>query len=423
MNKYFLSVIVASLGFISCVQEGPSLLGSSSLDDGPGVPGNLSPVVTLSNGTGLGSSYQASQLGGLSFVRFGNEPPGDTNNDVAHSELLAFIDDPFGNAAGGFSAHCYFYNCPSGGRFSVQIGGNATSFDHKALGWSISANNDKYADGNGKITPVPGAHLSGDVYRGYFVPANDGIYTFANRTQPDNSVRFLMSNSECSNKARPIISADIFGEQGAVDQDSVAIQAGGGNLTNRFAATGAWHFNTNDTYLHNTASFFPGGSGHAQYQNGDVYLTAGNIYYLEIRYGEGGGGQAFEFGVDRKNFDGTGSTGVQDLLASQMLPYSGTDRYQTRQICSGQSYDASELFNDPEGDTLTFSARLVNADGSRISGSASLPSYVGLSVNATTGVISGTANGLLTTQKIVFRAKDPAGSNRWSETSPLVIIK
>src|SRR5690606_36755603 len=97
--------------------------------------------------------------------------------------------------------------------------------DHLALGWAVTSTVDKYADANEEITPYPNASVSGDVYRGYFVPSQDGIYKFANTVRPDNSVRFLMSLNECPKDVRALVSADWAGAKvGAAHADSIWIK-------------------------------------------------------------------------------------------------------------------------------------------------------------------------------------------------------
>lgn len=361
---------------------------------------NAAPTA-VSAQTGVGYSYQASQLGGLSFIRYGNQPGSNPLNLVGHRELSDFVDDPYGNADGIRE---------DGSEAVRDYAASHNTEDGGIRGWSQSASIDKYADINGKITPKPGAAQSGDVYRGYFVPSTDGIYTFSNTVSPDNSVRILMSPNECPKDMQAVLSADWAASKGAVNPDSTWI----------LNKNGQWV--GSNMFKHDTSAFFPSGSGNAQYAHGDVYLVAGNIYYLEIRYGEGGGAANFGFGIARRDFDGQNQSGATNLLASTMLPYSGSDAYVSRQACGGSTYDASTLFSDAEGDDLIYSAYLVTSGGSAIAGTAGTLAHLGLSLDETTGILTGTPNGNYTDQKIVFRAKDPSGSNTWVNSPAIEII-
>lgn len=353
------------------------------------------PPIALSGASGAGNAYQSGQLGGLSFTRYGHGKP----TQVSHDEMMDFIDDPMGHADGQRADG-------SDARQAYEWAGTSE------LGWTVSAleTNDKYADEHNEIIPVEGDDYFGDTYRGYFVPPQNGVYKFVAEI-PDNAVRLMMSPNECPQNAIAIVSADLAHNMGAVDPASIWINGNGG------AYEGTQRYN------HNTAVFFPNGQIDTEYGHGTVYLLANKIYYLEIRYAEGGGGNSFSFGMDRRDFESSTWDGVANLKANTMLPYSGADQYVPRQACGGSSYNASLLFTDPESDAMEYKVRLVNSDGSEISGAGSDVSSVGLSFDTTTGVLSGTANGNYTTQKLVFSARDPGGSNLWTDSSAIILVQ
>ncbi len=353
------------------------------------------PPIALSGSSGAGNAYQSGQLGGLTFTRYGHGNP----TQVSHDEMMDFIDDPIGNA--------------DGYRADNSIARQVYGWDGTSeLGWDVSASEtqNKYADGNNEITPVGGGDFFGDTYRGYFVPPEDGAYKFV-AAIPDNAVRLMMSPNECPKNAIPVVSADAAGNMGAVDPASIWVNGNGGA------------YDGTQRYNHKTATFFPGGESDPEYGHGTLYLRANKIYYLEIRYAEGGGGNSFSFGMDHRDFGSSTWDGVANLKANTMLPYGGTDQYVPRQACGGSSYNASLLFTDPESDAMEYKVRLVNNDGSEISGAGSAISSVGLSFDTTTGVLSGTANGSYTTQNLVFSARDPSGSNLWTDSSPIALVQ
>jgi hypothetical protein len=357
------------------------------------------PPEALSLESGVGNAYESNQPGGLSFVRYGNHSPDD--NRVGHNELTDFVDDPIGNADGVRS------DSSTVGVGLDYVTGYGT--DGGSAGWILSASNDKYTGDAGKIIPVAGVNRFGDLYRGYFIPPSDGIYTFLNLVSPDNAVRIMMSPNECPHKSIPVFSADWGALKGAVHPDSIAIKNQLGTYS------GNYIFN------HDTGDFFPNSRADENYADGDVYLKANKIYYLEIRYAEGGGSKAFSFGYQRRNIAvGSAKDASTFLPASSMLPFSGADKYAPRQGCQG-AYEASYIFSDPEGQTMTYSARVVNADGSAISDStASQVNYIGLSFNTSTGSLSGTLNGNYSTQKIIFKATDPVGNATESPPIPMI---
>jgi hypothetical protein len=191
----------------------------------------------------------------------------------------------------------------------------------------------------------------------------------------------------------------------------------------------------NGVGIGNPTQIFYDGSTQS-YKNGYVLLKQGNVYSLELRFGEGGGVVAFEFEYDRKDQScdpinnsptSTCWDGFRGMDASVLVPREGSDAYDPQLIPAPAGVvglDVKTLFYDAEQDILDYTARLVNPDGTQfLSGDIA---EIGLTLNAQNGLLSGSLNAvytdplLLLKPRIIFTASERFTANQ-SATSSLPI--
>jgi VCBS repeat-containing protein len=367
-----------------------------------------------------------SQRGGLSLTRWGGNAPGTTFPDrVTHDEADEFLDQLLDE-----SGVLIPYAFPS------DFDGVSTSDGHGRLadGWNLtpSFENNKYAR-NGRLIPFINSEREyGEFYSGYFVPAKTGIYRFRTTTL-DDVLRLLISPSEYFSDLEKIISgtidtasmrrvmADTVRDQGASVGVLATYDLGSDEITN---CRGTEFFVGQACGgPHDTSRFFQ--DGRAGYQHGYVYLEKGNVYATQVRFMEGGGSVAFDFEYDYKASDSSPWEGWKAIDASVVIPKEGADAYSNRLISASGSvnFDSSNLFYDSEQDILEYSARLVLPDGSAFvgPGQTSDVSEIGLSINITSGLLTGSLNSVYANApvkpRIEFKATEKFSSVEKSATS------
>lgn len=435
-------------------------------DDGGAPTINTSPIAL----------FQASdeKRGGISYKRYGGRNGGNQtspfmdyvfaesgatcsigagNSDVDHTELDEFLisnlfpdlalsadDDSAVGFSGefydGWDTQCYTVYEP---KFSQGGACNASS-----------------TPGVLKPCIINGTNVYGETYTGYFAPTKTGIYRFRS-SSVDNAVRLLIAPSEYESDLLPVITGSL--KNSTVRQVAGTTDTGvdpssnwgcsGSELNSMISGSGS-AFSFYDFSIYGStpgcgSEFFPGnfGGGHStssfysdidnpnssafqpdyvqanDYKDGWVFLKQGNLYAMQIRFAEGGGGKSFLFSFDYKELGApTFSNNWRDLDAVSLIPIEGAEAYTaiTVPVTGGEvSFFASQLFYDVEFDVLEYNARLVNPDGTTNSSSLS---DIGLVLNSVTGLLNGTISNPQNL-RVVLSAKDPSGSDTSVEYLPL----
>ncbi len=292
------------------------------------------------------------------------------------------------------------------------------------------------AGNGGRVTPcINGTRSYGETYSGYFVPASTGVYRFRTRRIDDN-IRLFLAATEYIEDLTPVVTVSYcVGSMVTMTQSIAPGLNTGSTCSSEFRGTagGPTGGDYGSAVGAPTQIFFDGTTD--SYKNGYSLLKQGNVYALELRFGEGGGAVAFEFEYDRKDQTCDPSTnsptsvcwdGFKPLDASVLVPAEGTDMHNPQVITAAAlnaiSLDVKTLFYDAEQDILDYTARLVNPDGTvYLTGDIG---DIGLTLNAQNGLLSGTLNaGYLAANprpRIVFKATERFTANQ-SATSSLPI--
>lgn len=436
-------------------------------DDGGAPTINKAPVPLL----------QASDIkrGGISYKRYGGrdganqsspfsdyvhaEPGascmiGAGNSDVDHEELDEFIisplfpDDPSlvaddDNAVGsaaefydGWDTQCY------------------TVYEPKFTQASYCA----VSPSPGSLTPciVSGTNVYGETYTGFFAPTKTGVYRFRS-SSVDNAVRLLLAPSEYESDLVPVVTGSLnnstvrqLAQSVDTGSDNTADWGCSGSQLNAMVAGAGSTFSRYDYSIYGddpkcTSEFFPGnfGAGHNtqafyqdiddpnsniyepdytaanDYKDGWVYLRQGNLYAMQIRFAEGGGGKSFLFSYDYKPVGASTFPGTwRNLDAVSLIPIEGSEAHSSTVVTVSSgivNFYASQLFYDVEFDILEYGARLVNPNGTP---SASTLADINLVLNESSGQLSGAIDNP-TNLRVVFSATDPDGSGDVIEYLPL----
>jgi hypothetical protein len=280
---------------------------------------------------------------------------------------------------------------------------------------------DKYLD-NGEILPFVNTEREyGEKYQSFFVPARSGVYRFRTNGTVDDGVVLGVSTTEYAEDRIDVIISSSYFEANIESEFSIDIVSGTQFGNGGSPAARAFGFDT--------SPFFDGSFNANDSTDGYIYLEKGNVHYFEIKFAEQGGAAVWSFEFDRRDKGSdpvSGWDGWKPLASSQMVPTDGADAYTPNVVpaMGGVIYDASVLFYDAEQDTMSYSAKLVNADGTAFSGPVSgtdQVSELGLSLNTATGLLTGTLDlGNYSTERIVFSATDPGGS---AQTATGLMIK
>lgn len=456
------------------------LLPSSSVDDVLGILAvdkeGLEAFTTIRVvGSGGGSVANAPPIsllklddtkrGGLSMRRWGGAnrfngvdrnhqclpvASGD-DNKIVHIEIDNFIERPFSESSNYFDITDLTANPEQAIHNGDARGGEVEN------GWcSIPVHEDnKYPTASatfcnlrdfnsstniGKVVPCLNDDRSyGEVYSGYFVPAISGVYKFRTRIV-DNTVLLRIAPTEYAEDTTRIFIANWQDAQLEQSLQSL-INDPNQNLgstearNSEFAGSGTGTSLTNyraipyDTNIFFDLNNIPSANDYnGNYTKGYMYMTQGNVYAFEMRFGEGGGGVDFEFQFDRRDLDGSAWDGWKPMDASVVVPdRGGANRAHapfTISIGGGNvvNFPAQELFYDAELDLLEFTARLVNADGTTF-GTGSI-NDINLNIGLLSGTLGGTLNSTYLTlpeedrPRIVFRATE-RNSGNFAESLPI----
>ncbi len=290
----------------------------------------------------------------------------------------------------------------------------------------------------GRVTPCINAVRSyAETYSGYFVPAKTGIYRFRTRTIDDN-IRLFLAPTEYIEDLLPVVTVSFCVSSMVTMTQSVAPGLNtGSTCSSEFRGTpGGPTGNQNGAAVGAPTQIFYEGTTQS-YKDGYTLLKQGNAYAFELRFAEGGGQVAFEFEFDRKDQSCDPTTnsptsvcwdGFRPIDASVLVPAEGADAHDPQVIsaAAGVNLNVSSLFYDAEQDTLLYSARLVNPNGTAFvgPGSTSTVAEIGLTINSVTGLLVGTLNTVYTSAtvkpRVVFTATERFTANQ-SATSSLPI--
>ncbi len=281
------------------------------------------------------------------------------------------------------------------------------------------------AGNGGRVTPCINPTRSyGETYSGYFVPAKTGVYRFRT-TRIDDNIRLFMAPTEYLEDLIPVVTVSYCVSSMVTMTQSIAP---GLNTTttcsSEFRGTpgGTVGADYGSAVGAVTSIFYEGST--QSYKNGYILLKQGNVYAFELRFGEGGGSVAFEFEYDRKDqscdpvnnlaVNPSCWDGFKPIDASVLVPFDGDDRHipQVIPALSGVNLNVSTLFYDAEQDSLEYTARLVNPNGTAFVGPGGTSSVneIGLSINAISGLLVGTLNAVYTSAvikpRVVFTATE-----------------
>lgn len=387
-----------------------------------------------------------SKRGGLSMRRWGGDGatptpasctvPSGKNNLVHHMEIDNFIEKPF-NAATGY------YDITSDPVQAAHLGDTYKSEpedgwcnepvheDNKyPLGSSTFCHPTNFdsAANRGKIIPCVNAYRSyGEIYSGYFVPAETGVYKFRTRLI-DNTIMLRVAPTEYYEDTQKLfianwVDADMEAALRSLINYPTEDFASTAARNSEFAGTGTGTSLTNYRAIpYDTKLFYDLSGITTDYSDGYIYLKQGNVYAFEMRFGEGGGGVHFDFEYNYKALGGAW-TGWTPMDASVVVPDRGPNAHTPFTITAtggAVNFNASELFYDAEMDVLEYTARLVNADGTAFGHSIE---DIGLSLNLLTGQLSGTLAGPYTSAsekpRIVIKAKERRTGGSETESLPI----
>lgn len=386
-----------------------------------------------------------SKRGGLSMRRWGGSGTplpgsctltGGRNNLVQHIEIDNFIEKPFGAATG-------YYDITTDPIQIPHITGDVYGSEPQD-GWCNEPVyvDDKYpvnsvpfcSDTNfdttgtrGKIIPcVNAARSYGEIYSGYFVPAQTGVYKFRTRVI-DNTIMLRIAPTEYYDDTQKLFVAnwqDASMEAVLRSLINYPTEDFGSTAArnSEFAGTGSGTSLTNYRAIpYNTELFFNLNGITTDYSPGYIYLKQGNVYAFEMRFGEGGGGVHFDFEYNRKDVGTSTWDGWTPMDASVVVPDRGPNAYTPFEIEVGGgnavSFDAKTLFYDAEMDVLEYSARLVNLDGTSY-GDGTI-GQIGLSINLLTGMLTGNLNAYSGDPRIVIKAKERRSGGNETESLPI----
>jgi hypothetical protein len=416
---------------------------------GGGTVSNAPPISLL--------KLDDTKRGGLSMRRWGGSNttasctvPGGKDNLIVHSEIDNFIESPF-------SASSLYYDIADTGLNPEQAPhmGDIRSGETEN-GWCSATvhEDDKYptastafcsstnfntAGNIGKIIPcINAARSYGEIYSGYFVPAVTGVYKFRTKTV-DNTTMLRIAPTEYHEDTTRIFLANwVDGNLETAlrslinypteDLGSSAAQ------NSEFAGSGTGTSLTNyraipyDTNIFFDLNGIPSASNYNNnYTKGYMYMTQGNVYAFEMRFGEGGGAVVFNFEFNRKDLDSSTWDGWAAMDASVVVPDRGLTTAHSPfllPIGGGNiiNFESKDLFYDAELDLLEYSARLVNSDGT-IFGTGKIAD-IGLNIGLLSGTLGGTLNATFTSlpaeskPRVVFRATERFGG-AFAESLPI----
>lgn len=390
--------------------------------------------------------------GGLSMRRWGGTGttpaqgctiPNGRDNNIVHIEIDNFIQQPF-PATGSYYDILNTASNPEQAAHNGDIrsgeseNGWCSAPVHEDTKYptgstSFCGNSNFNAAANiGKVIPcINGARSYGEVYSGFFVPATTGVYKFRTRAV-DNTVLLKIAPTEYAED-----NTEIFIANWADDNLEQALRSlinyptddlGSTAARNsEFAGSGSGTSLTNyraipyDTNIFYDLNGIPSTSNYNNnYSKGYMYMTQGNIYAFEMRFGEGGGSVVFDFEFDRKDLNGSTWDGWRTMDASVVVPNRGVTTSHTPFLLpvgalNAVNFETKDLFYDAELDLLEYSARLVNADGT-VYGTGSI-GQIGLSIGLLSGILEGNLNGTYTSlaehlkPRIVFRATERFGGS------------
>ncbi len=374
------------------------------------------------------------------------------DNIVGHIEIDNFLENPFSSTSNYYD----ILDTISNPEQAIHNANGDVYSGETENGWcSIPVHEDnKYptasstfcgnslfnnANNIGKIIPcLNSARSYGEVYSGYFVPAVTGVYKFRTRVV-DNTVLLRIAPTEYAEDTTRIFLANW--QDARVETilrsliDFPTEDLGSTAARNsEFAGSGTGTSLTNyraipyDTNIFYDLNGIPNANNYNNnYTKGYMFMTQGNVYAFEMRFGEGGGGVFFEFQFDRRDLNGSVWDGWKPMDASVVVPDRGVSTAHTPFVIPITGLDqvvleARDLFYDAELDLLEYSARLVNADGSVYSTGQIIE--IGLSIGLLNGSLSGTLTpeflALPTAERprIVFRATE-RNSGNFAESLPI----
>lgn len=416
------------------------------IGSGGGTVSNAPPISIL--------KLDDTKRGGLSMRRWGGTnttvpamclplASGDDNR-IVHIEIDNFIEQPFSTV----DAYYDILNVTANPEQGIHNGD--TRSGETENGWcSVTVHEDnKYPTASatfcsqslfnnssniGKIIPcLNSARSYGEVYSGYFVPAVSGVYKFRTRIV-DNTVLLRIAPTEYHEDTTKIFIANWQDAQLEASLRSLinypTEDLGSTAARNsEFAGSGTGTSLTNyraipyDTNIFFDLNGIPSANNYnSNYTKGYMYMTQGNVYAFEMRFGEGGGAVFFDFEFNRRDLDGSNWDGWRTLDASVVVPDRGLTTAHTPFVIpigvgNSVNLEAKELFYDAELDLLEYSARLVNLDGTTF-GTGQI-SEIGLNIGLLSGTLAGTLNSNYTSivsvknrPRIVFRATERFGGS------------